>query len=92
VDFQRKLIGRRRLIVTDGSVIGHCLVFVETQKTSVGAYEPFIEDAPGKRIEILSFKGFQMAARDLGRLGDLVQSDAPHFPLTPQPFSKCAHG
>jgi hypothetical protein len=91
VNLQRKLIFRRGLLIAGCDVIGYCLVFIESEKASVGADEPAIKNPSGKEVEFFVFESLQPAFGDLGGFRDFPERYTPHLSLASQFVPKNAH-
>src|SRR5262245_33362123 len=91
MNLQWEFVFRFGLLVAGSGVFGYGLVFVDSQKARIGANKTLVKDASGKLVKVLAFQRFEMTPGNLGRLGDLVQGDAPHLPFAPQPVAKYAH-
>ena len=86
---ERKFVLALRLRLRGGrGVIRDRLIFIDTEIAGIGAHKAAIENPPGKGVEVFFFQGFQVTAGDFGRFGDLIQSNASHFPFAPQPFAE----
>jgi hypothetical protein len=62
-------------------VFGYRLGFVHSDRTSVGLHKAFVEDTPGKLVEVFFLDGDQEAGTDLRRPGDLLEADLALLPF-----------